>query len=100
MIVLLSCRNKTSVADVTRAVEDRRIAAKELFLQVQNELGSDAMNELAAAVKSLKDGDIEDVKDTFVEVLQDQPDLLDRFLAFLPKRFRGSGPRTSDMHVF
>jgi len=55
------------------------------------------MQELAAAVKSLKDGEIEDVKDTFVEVLQDHPDLLDRFLSFLPKRYRGAGPKTSDM---
>jgi len=96
----LSYRNKTSVADVTGAVEERRVAAKELFLQVQSDLGPVAMNELAAAVKSLKDGEIEDVKETFVEVLQDQPELLDRFLAFLPKRYRGAGPRTSDMHVY
>lgn len=59
------------------------------------------MSDLAIAVKSLaKDGEIEDVRDTFVEVLEDHPDLLDRFLEFLPKRYRGTSPRTSDMHVY
>lgn len=59
------------------------------------------MYDLALAVKSLaKDGEIEDVRDMFVEVLRDHPDLLDSFLEFLPKRYRGSTPRTSDMHVF
>ena len=95
-----SRRNKTSASDVIGAVEERRASAKELFLQVQNDLGSDALNELAAAVKSVRDGEIEDVRDTFVEVLNDHPDLLDRFLAFLPKRYRGVSPRSGDMDVF
>jgi hypothetical protein len=92
--------HKTSVSDVTGAVEDRRVAAKDLFLQVQSSLGSDAMNELASAVKLLRDGEIEEVKDVFVEVLKDQPNLLDRFLAFLPKRYRGTGPKTDDVHEY
>jgi histone deacetylase complex regulatory component SIN3 len=76
------------------------MAAKDLFLQVQSELGSNAMNELASAVKLLRNGEIEDVKDVFVEVLQEQPDLLDRFLAFLPKRYRGAEPKSNDMQVY
>lgn len=58
------------------------------------------MNELASAVKLLRDGEIEEVKDVFVEVLQDQPDLLDRFLDFLPKRYRGTGPKTDVVHEY
>lgn len=46
------------------------------------------MNELAVAVKSLTDGSVQNLRDTIVELLQEQPELLDRFLAFLPKRFR------------
>lgn len=95
---VMSCRHKTGVADTTHAVEERRVAARDLFLQVQSELGTQTMNELAAAVKSMKDGSLEDLKDTFVELLQKQPELLERFLAFLPKRLR-EGVSTSDMHA-
>lgn len=58
------------------------------------------MNELASAVKLLRDGEIEEVKEVFVEVLQDQPDLLERFLAFLPKRYRSTGPKTDELHEY
>lgn len=94
----MSGRHKTGVSDVTHAVEERRLAARDLFLQVQAELGTQTLNELASAVKSLKDGSIEDLKETFVDLLREQPELLDRFLAFLPKRFRG-GVSARDLHA-
>jgi len=73
---------------VVGAVEDRRSAAKELLLQIQTDMGSEAMEQIAQAVRSLHRRPIDDLKDRAVEILQGQPDLLEKFLRFLPRRFR------------
>lgn len=70
------------------ATEDRRIAAKQLLYEVKDVLGKDAMIEVAAAVKSYQYRSIPDLKESLVDLLKGQPDLLERFIDFLPLRFR------------
>lgn len=75
-------------SDVVGSVEERRVAARDLYLEVQSVVGSEKLMLLASAVKSLRKRPVEDLKETLVETLQDHPDLLERFMAFLPRRFR------------
>jgi len=80
--------SKTGMTDVVGAVEGRRVAAKELLLQIQEVMGTETMALIAEAVKNLHKRSIPDLKERAVGILRDQPDLLERFMDFLPKRFR------------
>jgi hypothetical protein len=51
-------------------------------------MGPAKMAEVADAVRSLSDHPASDLKYSLTEILQDQQDLLQKFLEFLPKRFR------------
>lgn len=81
-------RSKTGMADVVGAAEGRRVAAKELLLQIQEAMGSETMALIAEAVKTLHGVSSSDLKERAVGILREQPHLLERFLGFLPKRFR------------
>jgi hypothetical protein len=44
-------RFKTGIADVTGAVEDRRVRAKQLLLDVEQQLGKEKMAEVVDVIK-------------------------------------------------
>jgi Paired amphipathic helix repeat len=88
MTAIMIHRAKTTISDVIGAVEERRIIAKELLLQIQLELGNEKLLQIMEAVKLLHRSSVAELKERAVELLHDKPELLDRFLAFLPKRFR------------
>ena len=81
-------RAKTAMSEVIGAVGERRITAKELLLQIQLELGTERMIQITDAIKALHQSSVPELKERAVELLHEKPELLDRFLDFLPKRFR------------
>jgi hypothetical protein len=76
------------MTDVIGAAEDRRATAKELLLSIQRELGTDVMSQITEAIKLFHQRSVSDLKEKAVELLHEKPELLERFLDFLPKRFR------------
>jgi hypothetical protein len=81
-------RARTAMPEVIGAVEDRRVAAKELLLQIQLELGSEKMTLIAEAIKLLHQSSVSALKERVVDLLHERPELLEKFLEYLPKRFR------------
>ena len=82
------CRSKTSVADVTGAVEERRVDAKQLLLDLEHELGKEKLAEVANAIKRWHHKSVTQLKVFLVHSLKGHPTLLERFVEFLPKRHR------------
>jgi hypothetical protein len=80
--------SKTGISDVVGAVEERRTSAKDLLFDIQNAVGTEKMRQICRAIKSLQSKSIADLKDRAEDILQSHPALLDRFLDYLPKRFR------------
>lgn len=77
----------TSTGDVTKAVEERRSAAKQLLLDIQRDMGKDKMAEVAGAVISLNQGSERDSKEALLRILKNHPALHQRLVEFLPRRF-------------
>lgn len=72
------------------AVEQRRISAKELLLEIQKAVGTEKLARVVSAVKALHDpSSVGDLKKVLVDILRNHPDLLERSMEFLPRRFRG-----------
>jgi hypothetical protein len=91
LTILLSClhcvhRAKTSTGDVTGDVEERRVSAKQLLLDLERKLGPEKLAEVANAIKRWHQESIPELQVFLVEVLRGQTELLERFLDFLPKR--------------
>lgn len=80
--------SKTSVFDVIGVVDERRTSAKDLLFDIQQAVGTEKMKQICRAIKSLHSKSVGDLKDRAEEILQSHPGLLDRFLDYLPKRFR------------
>jgi hypothetical protein len=88
-LVFILCRSKTGSGAVIGAVEERRVAAKDLLLEVQAALGNDKLTQLINAVKALHDpSSVGNLKNVLVDLLKDHPALLERSMEFLPRRFR------------
>ena len=81
-------RTKTGTSDVTGATEERRVDAKQLLLDIEDQLGKEKLAEVVNAIKRLHQKPISDLKSELVEVLKGHAELLQRFLEFLPRRFR------------
>ena len=69
-------------------MEDRRTNAKELLMDIQQAVGTDKMSQICRAIKSLDRRSVADLKEKTEEILHGHPELLDRFLGYLPKQFR------------
>jgi hypothetical protein len=80
--------SKTGVFDVIGVVDERRTSAKDLLFDIQQAVGTEKMKQICRAIKSLHSKSVGDLKDRAEEILQSHPVLLDRFLDYLPKRFR------------
>ena len=72
---------------MARAVEERRSAAKQLLLDIQRDLGKDKMAEVAGAIISLNQGSERESKEALLRILKNQPQLHQRLMEFLPRRF-------------
>lgn len=81
-------RFKTGIADVTGAVEDRRVRAKQLLLDVEQQLGKEKMAEVVDVIKRLHRKSVAELKSLLVDILKDNAEFQHRFLEFLPNRFR------------
>jgi len=77
----------TGTGDVTKAVEERRSAAKQLLIDIQRDMGKDKMAEVAGAVISLNQGSERDSKEALLRILKNHPALHQRLVEFLPRRF-------------
>jgi hypothetical protein len=86
LCVLLPNRAKTSTGDVTGDVEERRVNAKQLLLDLERKLGPEKLAEVANAIKRWHQESIPELQVFLVEILRGQTELLERFLDFLPKR--------------
>ena len=82
-----SIRSETGTNDVTRVVEERRSSAKELLLDIQREMGKEKMAEVAGAIISLNQGSERESKEALLRILKNQPQLHQRLVKFLPRRF-------------
>lgn len=81
-------RFKTGMADITGAVEERRVKAKELLLDVESQFGKEKMAEVADSIKHLHQKSITELKTNLVDIFKGDAEFQKRFLEFLPKRFR------------
>jgi hypothetical protein len=84
----ISHRAKTGTNDVTGALEERRVEAKQLLLDTAEEMGNEKMAEVADAIKRLHQQSVAELKIVLVDILKGHTDLLKRFIDFLPKRLR------------
>ena len=80
--------SKTGVSDVVGVVEERRSSAKDLLFDIQQAVGTEKMRQICRAIKSLQSKSISELKEHAVEILDSHPILLERFLDYLPKRYR------------
>lgn len=78
-------------SDTIGATEQRRVSAKDFLTTVRDTIGLDNYVKLAKLLKSYhsRDTSIPSLKDKATALLEDNPDLLERFFEFLPKKFRG-----------
>ena len=81
-------RTKTGTTEATGALEERRIGAKQLLVDVEEQLGKEKMAEVADAIKRLHQKSVAELKAVLVDILNGQTELLLRFQDFLPKRLR------------
>lgn len=82
------CRSKTATGDVIGAVENRRVDAKQLLLEVEERLGKEKLAEVADAIKRLHQTSVTELRLHLFDILRGHPDLIQKFVAFLPARFR------------
>lgn len=70
-------------------MDDRRALAKELLKDIQFALGTEKMAKICKAIKAYNNrSSIVSLRDCVEGILQNHPVLLERFVAFLPKRVR------------
>lgn len=82
------CRTKTSISDVVGVVEYRRTSAKDLLLDIQQAVGTAKLGQICKAIKTLHHRSVGELKGRVEDILQNHPSLLDRFMEYLPKKFR------------
>lgn len=72
------------------ATEQRRSLAKDFLIRVRDDIGNDRYLELAMCLKSYHTNGctVPELKDKVMELLKGYEDLLERFMNFLPKKFR------------
>jgi hypothetical protein len=89
-------RTGGGVRDAVGANQQRRNVACGILAQVRERIGDDAYQTLAKSIKAccnsnqMADGVLLDVKSTAEDIMKSHPDLLERFMAFLPKEIRCS----------
>lgn len=69
------------------SLSDRRRNAKQLLLEVEEQMGTDVLNRVAAGIQRLHSGYDREIKDKLLRDLRSQPDLQRRFLEFMPRDF-------------
>ena len=69
-------------------MEHRRVDAKRLLLDLEQELGKEKLVEVAAAIKRWHHKSVTQLKVFLVHNLKGHPALLERFVEFLPRRHR------------
>lgn len=84
---LFTNRQKTSVSEVTGALDDRRTLAKRLLLDIEDELGNEKMTEVAQLVKTFHQRPAIESRTRLLGILHGSDNLKQRMLEFLPKRF-------------
>ena len=80
--------SKTGISDVVGVVEERRSSAKDLLGDIQQAVGTEKAKQICRAIKSMHSKSISELKGRAVEILHSHPTLLDRFLDYLPQRYR------------
>ena len=81
-------RPKTSISDLTGAVEDRRVNAKKLLLDIEAKMGKDKLIEVVAIIKRLNQRSIpSNLRAIIVDICSGHPEFEQRLLEFLPQRF-------------
>mmetsp|Transcript_24204 Transcript_24204/g.35860 ORF Transcript_24204/g.35860 Transcript_24204/m.35860 type:complete len:251 (+) Transcript_24204:44-796(+) len=81
--------SKLQVSDVVGAMDGRRALAKDLLKDIQFAVGTEKMAEICKAIKTYNNrSSIASLKHCVDGTLRDHPALLERFMEFLPQRFR------------
>lgn len=78
-----SIRKKCSVADVTGALAARRVKAKKILMDIQDQLGKDTLNKVMAIVQEFDDRP-SDARVELCALLGGHPDLERRTWDFFP----------------
>ena len=73
---------------MTGALEDRRVQAKELLLEINDTLGREKMAEVIDAIKLHHEDSMSELKPVLLDVLDGYPEFQKRLLDYLPERFR------------
>jgi hypothetical protein len=79
--------SEKSVASIAVSRDDRVQAAKQLLLDVKDQVGSKTMAEVASVIRQLQERYEIDGRNSLFKLLDGQPELQRRLLQFLPKHF-------------
>ncbi|KAG7338717.1 ELM2 domain containing protein [Nitzschia inconspicua] len=79
---------KTSNSTATVSIEERRMKAKELLLDVESQLGKNKALQIFQVLKDASDISLVEAKTKLLDILRGQKDFQSRFLEFLPHQLR------------
>jgi len=84
--------SKTGGTDTIGEAEKRRVQAKDLLMEVRNKLGVDTYYEVTKYLRSFqkREADMWELKRGCVDLFKNSPELLERFMEFLPPKYRSS----------
>eukprot|EP00934_Nitzschia_sp_Nitz4_P006222 Nitzschia sp. Nitz4//scaffold166_size90379//38179//40233//NITZ4_005055-RA/size90379-snap-gene-0.44-mRNA-1//1//CDS//3329538190//6212//frame0 len=76
---------ETRIGDITGSLDDRRVAAKRVLLDVEQEMGKDKLLEVLSVIKTFHKKPTADSRQLMVKVLQGHEHLQEGVLAFFPR---------------
>mmetsp|Transcript_87023 Transcript_87023/g.130488 ORF Transcript_87023/g.130488 Transcript_87023/m.130488 type:complete len:615 (-) Transcript_87023:44-1888(-) len=79
--------SKTSISDVAGAIEERRIKAKKLLLDVEKHMGEEKLHQIVTVIKRFNQrSTTANLKAMIVNICSGHPEFEQRLLEFFPKR--------------
>ncbi len=81
-------RTKTGSSSLAVSIEERRVKAKELLLDVEAKLGRNKMMKVFEVFKHADETSIAECKTKLLEIFSGHQDFQSRFLEFLPMQLR------------
>ena len=87
-ILFVIIRTKTGNSTVAVSVEERRVKAKELLLDVEAKLGRGKMMKVFEVFKTADESALVQSKTKLLEIFRGHQEFQSRFLEFLPQQLR------------
>ena len=84
----LRIRTKTGSSSLAVSLEERRVKAKELLLDVEAKFGRNKMMKVFEVFKHADETSIPECKNKLLEIFTGHQDFQSRFLEFMPQQLR------------